>query len=134
MHNLGILVGEQGEHEEAAAHYRAALTIHRETGNRRFEGGVLGNLGELLAARGQIELGLQALQAGEQALREVDDPLDRAKLLCAKGRTALTCGDPASARQALAEAQAIGARLGAEPVSDLGRQIEALRSALTRVP
>jgi len=127
---IGDLHQALGEFEQARVHYDEALRIHREVGNRRFEGGVLGSLGELLVRQGQIESGLRALKAGEQLLREVDDPLDLAKLLCIKGRAAFAGGDPAVARSALAEAQSISARLGAEAGSELGRQIEALRRSL----
>ncbi len=103
-------------------------------GNRRFEGGVLGSLVYSPGAQGQTGSALQALEAGERLLREVDDPLDLAKLLCTKGRAALAGGNHYSARKALAEAQGIGVELGAESASDLGRQIEALRSSLNRAP
>jgi hypothetical protein len=91
---------------------------------------VLGNLGELLAVQGQTGAALKALEAGERILREVDDPLDLAKLLCMKGRAAFAGGDRDNARKAFAEAQGIGVKLGAESASDLGRQVEALRSLL----
>jgi predicted ATPase/class 3 adenylate cyclase/Tfp pilus assembly protein PilF len=119
-----------GEFDQAHRDHDAALLIHREVGNRRFEGGTLANLGELLSTQGQFERGLRLLQAGEDALRALDDPLDLAKVLCAKGRVAFAGGHADTARQALAEAQAIAARLGANPVSDLGRQIASLRGAL----
>ena len=45
--NLGILHQQQGRMEEARSHYDQALAIHREVGNRRFEGLELGNLGNL---------------------------------------------------------------------------------------
>jgi len=131
---IGELHQALGEFEQARLHYYEALRIHREVGNRRFEGGVLGSLGDLLAAHGQTEPALQALQAGERLLREIDDPLDLAKLLCKKGRAAFAGGDAASAGEALAEAQSISAKLGAESASDLGRQIEALSSSLNRAP
>jgi tetratricopeptide (TPR) repeat protein len=127
---IGELHQALGEPEQAQARYEEALRIHREVGNRRFEGGVLGNLGELLVQQGRIDAGLRLLDAGEQRLREVDDPLDLAKLLCAKGRAALASRNVAVARSALAEAESIGARLGAQAGSDLGQQIEALRKSL----
>lgn len=127
---IGQLHHALGELEQARAHYDEALRIHREVGNRRFEGGELGNLGALLAAQGQIDAGLQAMAAGERLLRQVDDPLDLAKLLCLKGSTALTGGHAEVARSALVEAQSISARLGAEPASDLGKGIDELRRAL----
>jgi predicted ATPase/class 3 adenylate cyclase len=133
----GVVLGEighmhkaLGEFDQAKIHYDNALQIHREVGNRRFEGGVLGGLGELLTRQGQTAPGLQALAASERLLREVDDPLDLAKVLCIKGSAALAGGNADVARSALAEAESISARLGAAPASGLGQQIEALRRAL----
>ncbi len=127
---IGELHHALGEFEQALAHYDEALRIHREVGNRRFEGGVLGALGTLLAEQGQIEAGLQALEAGERLLRQVDDPLELAKLLCVKSSTALVGGNAVTARSALAEAESISARLGVEPTSDLRKQIETLQRTL----
>jgi predicted ATPase/class 3 adenylate cyclase len=133
----GVVLGQIGELHQtlgefalAQANYDEALRIHREVGNRRFEGGVMGSLGGLLARQGQLEAGLQMLEAGERLLRQVDDPLDLAKLLCVKGSAALAGGNADAARSALAEAESISARLGAEPASDLGQQIETLRRSL----
>jgi hypothetical protein len=47
-----------------------------------------------------------------------------------KGRAAFAGGDAVSARKALAEAESISARLGAQPASDLRQQIETLRNSL----
>jgi len=127
---IGELHHALGEFEQAFAHYDEALRIHREVGNRRFEGGVLGALGTLLVGQGQIEAGLQALEAGERLLRQVDDPLELAKLLCVKSSTALAGGNADTARSALAEAESISARLGVEPTSDLRKRIETLRRTL----
>jgi predicted ATPase/class 3 adenylate cyclase/Tfp pilus assembly protein PilF len=130
---IGQLRQAAGEFDLARQHYDAALRIHREVGNRRFEGGVLGDLGALLADQGDSEAGMHALCEGEAALREVDDPLDLAKLLCAKGKAALSGGDVPAARAALDEARAIGERLGVEANSDLGRQVSALQVRLEGV-
>ena len=127
---IGKLQQMLGKPELARVHYDEALGIHREVGNRRFEGGVLGDLGELLAEQGRIEPSLQAMEAGERLLREVDDPLDLAKLLCGKGLAALASGDSETARSALTEAVSICTRLGAQPESDLGQSVERLRQAV----
>jgi predicted ATPase/class 3 adenylate cyclase/Tfp pilus assembly protein PilF len=127
---IGELHQKLGDFEQAKAHYDEALRIHREVGNRRFEGSVLSRLGELLARQHQVEPALRALEAGERLLRDVHDSLDLGKLLCIKGSVALACGDSAVARSALAEAEAISAKLGAEPASELGQKITALRHAL----
>ncbi len=135
--NEGVAIGQIGElhqalgaFDAARTHYEQALCVLRETGNRRGEGSVLGNLGEMLALQGRHAEAVQALQAGERLLRDVDDPLALAKLLCRKAQAARANADPAAARQALAEAQTIAVQLGTGPGSELGRAIEALRQAL----
>ena len=128
------LIGELhlalGEFDPARNCLDDALRVHREVGNRRFEGGALGTLGELLFAQGRIESSLLALDAGIGVLRDLGDRLYVAKLLCTRGRAAASAGDLGAARSALGEAETIGAELGAEPTSDLGRRIEALRCLL----
>jgi predicted ATPase/class 3 adenylate cyclase/Tfp pilus assembly protein PilF len=120
-----------GEFDEACAQYDEALSMHREVGNRRFEGGTLTALGELLAEQGHIEASLRTLEAGERLLRDVGDALALAKLLCAKGLSALAAADSVTARAALAEAESIGTGLGTQPSSELGQLLDALRSSLS---
>jgi predicted ATPase/class 3 adenylate cyclase/Tfp pilus assembly protein PilF len=127
---IGALQHALGELAQAKAHFHQALDIHREVGNRRFEGGVLGNLGDLLVTLGDLDEAMRVLCAGEQLLREVDDPLEVAKLLCLKGRAAAARGELVLARAALGEAESIRVQLGAAPASELGRRIETLRAAL----
>ena len=119
-----------GERDEAHACYDEALRIHREVGNRRFEGSLQMSVGQLLLEEGRIGDSLEALDAGERVLREVDDPLAVAKLLCVKGRARLAGGDADAGRALLAEAEAIGERVGANAASELGRLIAGLRDAL----
>lgn len=54
-----------------------------------------------------------------------------AKLLCAKGLSALAAADSVTARAALAEAESIGTGLGTQPSSELGQLLDALRSSLS---
>jgi predicted ATPase/class 3 adenylate cyclase len=129
---IGELHQMMGEFEQAEARYQEALRIHREVGNRRFEGGVLTSLGDLLLRQGRVEASLRALDAGELLLREVDDPLAVAKLLCVRGHAVLAHGDASVASDLLAQAQASSDRLGAGPASELGRLIALLREALAR--
>jgi hypothetical protein len=128
--NLASVHEAMGQRAHAGAVWSEALRIHREVGNRRFEGGVLMSLGDLLIDEGRIGPSLEALDAGERVLREVDDPLALAKLLCVKGRARLDGGDADTARALLAEAEAIGARVGANAASELGKLITSLRDAL----
>ena len=127
---IGELHQMLGEHDDARARFDEALRIHREVGNRRFEGGVLTSLGDLLLSECKLGPSLEALDAGERLLRDVGDPLSVAKLLCVKGRARIAGGDTGAARALLAEAESIGARVGANAASELGTLIAGLRDAL----
>ena len=110
----------------------AALAIFREIGHRRFEGGTLGDFGELMIARGHLPEALDWIGQGEKIFREIDDPLSLAELLAVKGRALAGLGEVEAANAALREALAIAARLGAQPDSDLMRKVARLRDALGR--
>jgi tetratricopeptide (TPR) repeat protein len=132
---LGGLAGvhrDRGEADEARARYEEALAIHREVGNRRFEGEVLANLAELLAKEGGLAPAREALRMGEELLREIDDPLDLAKLLCIRGCVEVGAGAFGAALAALEEAQSLASALAADPESELCREIVKLRLALER--
>ena len=70
------------------------------------------------------------LREGEALLRDVDNPLELAHLLCVKGWTAVDAGDGAQARTALREAEDIARRIAATSGSELVRDIDELRSAI----
>ena len=55
IHQIGLWNEAFGHMEEAAARYTQALAIHREVGNRRFEGNLLGNLGSVHMNQGRLE-------------------------------------------------------------------------------
>ena len=116
--------------EEALRHYQEALAIHREVGNRRAEGLVLGDLGALHAQQGRMEEARAALSAGEALLRAVDDRFDLGKLLCQRGECERLAGDLPAARAHLAEAESIARELAAGPDSEIGREIATLRADL----
>ena len=130
LHQLADLHHTQAELPRARTCYEDALRIHREVGNVRFAAGLSAGLGALLAEQGDAQAGLQMLEEGERALRQLGDLLPLAQLLCAKGKVVADGGDADRARSALDEAQALGARLGAGPDSELGRQIATLQRAL----
>jgi predicted ATPase/class 3 adenylate cyclase/Tfp pilus assembly protein PilF len=130
LQQLGDLARAAGDLAGAEARYGEALAIHREVGNRRFAGAVLGSIGEVLLDRQKLSEAVGPIEDGERVLRQIDDPLSLGKHLCTKGRALAALGDTAAAHRALAEAEAIGSRLGAAPGSDLQRRVAALRDAL----
>ncbi|GHG32084.1 hypothetical protein CBQ26_03185 [Deinococcus indicus] len=67
--NRGVDAHESGQHAEAAAHYRAAITHLRGTGNTRLLGVALSNLSEIDGDLGAFEDALTLLtSAGQQEL------------------------------------------------------------------
>ena len=70
--------------------------MHRELGNRRFEGETQANRGDVLAGIGRRDEARAALLEGEAVLREIGDALDLAKLLCVRGRVEVAAGDIAA--------------------------------------
>jgi predicted ATPase/class 3 adenylate cyclase/Tfp pilus assembly protein PilF len=137
----GIVIGQlggvhqaRGEMDAARACYEQALAIAREVGNRRFEAEALTNLGDLLITRSCPAEALDVLDAGETLLREINDPMDLAKLLCIRGRAEVALGNLPAARAALAEAEDAVAALGAERSSAVWKEIERLQQALDPGP
>jgi tetratricopeptide (TPR) repeat protein len=132
---LGIALRELGRHAEAREHYQQALAIARETGNRRFEGQTLGNLAELeLAAHGNAVAARSLCARAEALLREIDDPVDLAEVLCQRARIDLALGERDVALAALAEARALGERLGLAPSSAHGQALAELQARLAALP
>ena len=69
-----------------------------------------------------------ALRQGEALLRAIDNPFELANLLCIVVRAELAGADPAAARAASTEAEAIVRQIGATPVSGLMRGIALVRA------
>jgi tetratricopeptide (TPR) repeat protein len=128
--NLGDLELAESRYDRAEDHLKEALQINRATGNRLYQGVALAALGELRRRHRRIAEAVEMLQEGEALLRDVDNPLELAYLLCVKARTALDAGDRAIARAALGECEDIAGRIAATSESKLGREIDASREAL----
>ena len=116
--------------KEAHPYFEAALAIHREVRNRRFEGMALGNLGKLHLMEDRMEDARDALARGEELIREVDDRFGLGKLLCVRAELEHRGGDIAAARATLGEAEALAAQLAAGPDSEVGHLLVKLRRAL----
>ncbi len=114
----------------AQQHAEQALVIHRATFNRRYEGVTLACLAEAYACQGMLPEAIAAFAQGEAVLRAIEDPVELANLLCARGRANVAAGDIGQARLALAEVEQIAARIDATPDSGLGRELALLRGLL----
>lgn len=140
-HHEGYLLGSlanllriRGRPTEAADHFRAALAIGEFLADFRMQGWLHGALGRLHLDQGRLDAADEAITRGDALLREVGEQVERSELLCVRGHLALTCGDRAAARAALAEAEAGARSLGAADTSELGRDVAALRAALEPSP
>ncbi len=72
-HQLGLLFGARGEAGSARENYERALEIARKNGDKRYEGVILGNLGNAYSDLGEVR---KAIEYYEQALgiaREIGD-------------------------------------------------------------
>ena len=69
--DLGRLHAVQGRLAEARAHYEAALDIHRELGNRRYEAIVLNNFGLMHYNQGRMEKARAHCEAALDIHREL---------------------------------------------------------------
>ena len=127
---LGAVEVLQGRWALAWQHFDEALVVNRATGNRSYEGMTLGCLGELLTRQGLLPDALDALRQGEALLRDVDNPIELANLLCIRGRAGVAAGELDLARNALVEAQTIANKLGATADSGLERELAELRASL----
>ena len=125
--DLGDLNHDEGRFDDARTCYEAALVIHREVRDRRSEGIAHVRLGKLSLQGGVINEARQELAAGEAIIREVGDPIELGKLLCARGELESGTGEEAAARTTLGEVEALANRLEAGPDSELGRKLAKLR-------
>ena len=73
LRTLALAERLSGQMEEARAHFDAALAIHREMGNRGFEGVVLGNLAGLLQEQGRMNEARVHHEAALAIAHEVGD-------------------------------------------------------------
>jgi tetratricopeptide (TPR) repeat protein len=109
---LGKAERLSGRMEEARGHCEAALAIHREMGNRRLEGLVLGNLSNIHREQGRME---EAHTQGEAALgihREVGDRWSEAVVLGFLGNIHREQGRIEEARSHYEAALAVHRELG----------------------
>jgi tetratricopeptide (TPR) repeat protein len=128
--HLGNVLFEAGRIEEALALEETALALNRQVGHRRFEGITLGYLSLIHLAQGRTDAARSALAAGEAILREMADPLELARLLCARALVESTAGEFGTAGATLGEVEVLAERCGIRPDSELHRRIARVREAV----
>jgi ATP/maltotriose-dependent transcriptional regulator MalT len=88
-------------------------------------------MGSLLMREGRAEEAIASVRTAEAILREIADREELCKLLCVRGRIELVLGEAGRAREALAEAEALVQAMESTPDSETGREVAALRAAMT---
>jgi len=131
LSRLGQLAFDEGRLDDARALYGSALATARDAGYRRLEGVVLGGMGSLLMREGRAEEAIASVRTAEAILREIADREELCKLLCVRGRIELALGEAGRAREALTEAEALVQAMESTPDSETGREVAALRAAMT---
>jgi hypothetical protein len=108
--------------------YAKALAIHREVGNRRFEGWTLYGLARVQRrCLGNLEAAQDSLQSAENLFRALGEPMWTGCCLCERGHVLLAMGR--SGREWLDEAEAIARSLRLGENSDLSKAASALARA-----
>jgi tetratricopeptide (TPR) repeat protein len=103
---------EQGRLEAAQHLCEQALAIHREAGDRRREGNVLGNLGILHLHQRRPEKSRQILEQALAIFREVDNRRAEGSMLSNLGAVCMELGLPVEARRLYEQALAIHREVG----------------------
>jgi tetratricopeptide (TPR) repeat protein len=102
----------RGDPHQALSHYEAGLAVARACGNRRWEGGLLGNVGNVRFSLGQVEEAREDYAAALQAARDVGDRKFEGNMLSNLGWLHLTQGHPEEGRQLFEPALEIARELG----------------------
>src|SRR6185369_13189249 len=109
MTNLAILLMRKGRLAESRSLLEQALTIHRELGNRRFEGATLINLAGHRHSAGDFDVALVLYTEALEINREVGNRQFEGETLSEMARLQFDRGDLAEARRLNVEALAIHA-------------------------
>ena len=114
IHNLmgNIHLELRGDPHQALSHYEAGLAVARACGNRRWEAGLLGNVGNVRFSLGHVDEARANYEAALQAARDVGDRKFEGNMLSNLGWLHLTQGRPEEGRRLFEPALAIARELG----------------------
>lgn len=127
--NLGLLNELEARHAAALELHTSAVEAAQRQGDRRAESLFRIYLGRLQARVGQLEAARDNLQRCESLVQR-GDVLTWGMLLCARAELAHLSGDAGSAAQSLQQARTRYAESGADPASELGRELVRLEATL----
>lgn len=125
--NLGLAHEAARRNEEALNCYAPSIKISREIQDRRSEGQILGYQGRCHALLGNFQLGREQLDVGAALLRQVNDPMNLALLLCCKVEAEHAEGNHHAAAMALKEAESLALQFGFGPDSEINRELAKAR-------
>ena len=115
-HNLGILVGEAGDHARAVELFEEALDFHRAAGDHSRLAVSLNSLGVVARNQGDPRRARELMEESLELRRELGDAFGIATALCNLGVAAIDEGDLDRARSLFEESlrldEAEGDRLG----------------------
>ena len=103
--NLGIMMDRQGDVVAAVLYFEKAVKVARHSGERRAEGQFLGYLGESQSRIGRFEKAFETLAEANVALRDVNDEVSVALLLCQSATAQYLAGQVFQAHATLARAR-----------------------------
>ena len=130
--DLALVLHSQGRLDEAGHRFQEALAIHRHTGNRPLEAAIVSRWAELQHSRGLVNEVPEGLLRAEQTFRSMDDQESLGTVLCIRAKFEHAIQNTRAARTALAEAEALAARVGCGPNSRLLHMIDETRDYLAR--
>ena len=73
LQTMGVVYANTGAYSEALEHFRRALVMHEELGNRTSAAGVTGNMGNVFAMTGDYPRALEQLRRALQVHEELGD-------------------------------------------------------------
>jgi len=122
--NIGIQLLAAGQLQKAVVVQKSAVELACSLGDVRAEGQFRIYLARALIHLQRLEEAAACLGRGEALLRESDDRVSCALLLCERVRLDLELGQDVAARAALAEAQALGKETAVQRDSELAIALE----------
>ena len=112
LHELGILVDQQGQHDRARALLEEALDFARASGDRAGEAMELNSLGVVVRAQGDLPAARALFEQALAVRRELGDAALVSNALANLGIVALDLGDFGAARTYMEEALAVDRERG----------------------
>ena len=131
MGNLGDVLLDMDELEDARSRLEEARRLCHESGYRLGEGAFMGSLAELERREGALQRSEALLTEGEAIIRESGNQVELGKLLCRRGMLEVALERPSGAASALDEVHAIAQRIGSPPESELGSYIAVLEAEVS---